>query len=111
MKNKTATWNGIEFPAKVDIVDCFGTHRDGMINIANSDICGENTFRDSNGVLHKEVIGAIKFFMLDWFTYSYAEDCAIIFTDYEKVIHGIRFLYNGKSEQPVDYYSLENKGQ
>lgn len=109
MKSKAVTWNGIEFPAKVDIIDVFGTHRDGMITIANSDICGANTARDSNGVLHKEVIGTIKFFMLDLFIYSYTEDCTVIFTDYGKVIEGISFFYNGKSEQPVDYYSLENK--
>lgn len=111
MKSETVTWNGIEFPAKVDIIDFFGTHRDGMINIVDSDICGANTARDSNGVLHKEVIGAIKFFMLDHFVYRYSQNCTVIFTDYDKVIEGISFLYNGMSEQPIDYYSLENKGQ
>ena len=105
---KKLNWNGIEFPAKVDIIDYFGTHRDGMINIANSDICGENTCRDSNGVLHKDIIGAIKFFMIDHFAYSYAQDCTIIFKDHKKVIEGIRFFSNGMSEQPIDYYSFEN---
>ena len=108
MKNKTVTWNEIEFPAKVDIIDVFGTHRDGKINISSTDICGANTVR-VNGILYKEVIGDIKFFMLDFFVYSYAEDCTIIFTDYGKVIEGMRFFCDGKSEQPVDYYSLESK--
>ena len=111
MKSETVTWNEIKFPAKVDIIDFFGTHRDGMINIVDSDICGANTARDSNGVLHKEVIGVIKFFMLDHFVYRYSQNCTVIFTDYDKVIKEIKFFYNGMSEQPIDYYSLENDGQ